>query len=360
MKLQKTIKAKIFGLTTTKDALLRQEYDNWLFYLNGHKEVPLYSATKQQADRLLKQLKKRFKKGKEYPVILRNDCVRIEKAKDTSWSNWWFKVPTANLKGGLWCPVQIPDSQTDLIGLDIRECKLIRKGDHWSVHVVVQKEVRDAQTLIPRCDAVLGVDLGEVRPATAVLLRDRQPVKQIMASRKVREVRMHYNWLRQQLGRKKSLRAIRKIGRTERRVVDAHLHKLSKDIVQMAKENNATIVLGDLQGIRERAKTRGRKFRAKMARMPSYRLSNFIEYKALWKDVSVVYINEAYTSKTCHICGEFGTRPTQGQFMCHNCGSQYNADLNGAINIGRRFMDYMSANSGLFDSPLNFGDVRLC
>jgi IS605 OrfB family transposase len=273
---------------------------------------------------------------------------------------WWFKIPVANLRGGLWCPVQIPDSQNDLMGLDIRECKLIRKGDHWSVHITVQKEIPDAQTLIPRCNTILGVDLGEVRPATAVLLKGNEPVKQIMASRKVREVRMHYNWLRQKLGRKKSLRTIRKIGRTERRIVDAHLHKLSKDIVQMAMENNATIVLGDLQGVRERAQTRGKKFRAKIARMPSYRLSNFIEYKALWKDVLVVYINEAYTSKTCHVCGEFGTRPTQGQFLCSNCGSPYNADLNGAINIGLRFMDYMSMNSGSFDNPLNSGDVRQC
>jgi len=359
MKLQKTIKAKIFGLTTTKDALLRQEWDNWLFYLNGNKEVSLYSATKQQADRLLKRLRRHFKKGKKYPMILRNDCVKIEKAKDTSWSKYWFRIPTANVHGGIWCPIEIPDVQKELMGLNIRECKLMWKGDHWSVHIVVEKEVPNATTLIPNTQTVLGVDLGEVRPATAVLLRDSEPVKQIMASRKVREVRMHYNWLRQQLGRKKSLRTIRKIGRKERRLVDSHLHKLSKDIVQMAKENNATIVLGDLQGIRERAKTRGKKFRAKIARMPSYRLSNFIEYKALWQDVPVVYLNEAYTSKVCHVCGEFGTRPTQGQFLCHNCGSRYNADLNGAINIGRRFMDYMSLNSGLFDSPPNFRDVRL-
>jgi len=56
MLLQKTIKSKIFDLTTTKEALLRQEYDGWQSWLRGNQEVPLYSATKQQAGRLLRSL----------------------------------------------------------------------------------------------------------------------------------------------------------------------------------------------------------------------------------------------------------------------------------------------------------------
>ncbi|MEM0162628.1 MAG: hypothetical protein QXO62_06145 [Thermoproteota archaeon] len=50
MIVQKTVKAKIFGLTRVKEAMLREEYDNFQAYLKGF-DAPLYSATKQQAQR---------------------------------------------------------------------------------------------------------------------------------------------------------------------------------------------------------------------------------------------------------------------------------------------------------------------
>ena len=57
MKARKTIKAKILELRKRKEELLRREYENWQQYLRGDRTVPLYSATRQQADRLLRRLK---------------------------------------------------------------------------------------------------------------------------------------------------------------------------------------------------------------------------------------------------------------------------------------------------------------
>jgi Fic family protein len=68
MKVKKTIKAKILELRKGKEELLKHEYENWQKYLRGDKTVPLYSVTKQQADRLLRRLKDRFNREKEYPV----------------------------------------------------------------------------------------------------------------------------------------------------------------------------------------------------------------------------------------------------------------------------------------------------
>ena len=84
------------------------------------------------------------------------------------------------------------------------------------------------------------------------------------------------------------------------------MHKLSKQIVQLTKENNAVIVIGELSGIRERSKSKGKRFRARIARMPSYRLAQFIEYKAHWAGILVYGIDEAWSSKICHACGSIG------------------------------------------------------
>ncbi len=60
-----------------KEELLRREYENFQRYLHDNKSVPLYSATKQQADRLLRRIgKPKEGEGKEYPLILRRDVYR--------------------------------------------------------------------------------------------------------------------------------------------------------------------------------------------------------------------------------------------------------------------------------------------
>lgn len=64
MRVKKTIKAKVLELRKGKEELLRREHGNWQLYLRGDKTAPLYSATRQQADRLLRMLGDRFNPNK--------------------------------------------------------------------------------------------------------------------------------------------------------------------------------------------------------------------------------------------------------------------------------------------------------
>jgi len=71
------IKAKILELRKGKEELLRREYENFQRYLHGDKTAQLYSATRQQAERLLRKLRGKFKPNKEYPMILRRDVIGL-------------------------------------------------------------------------------------------------------------------------------------------------------------------------------------------------------------------------------------------------------------------------------------------
>ena len=53
--------------------------------------------------------------------------------------------------------------------------------------------------------------------------------------------------------------------------------------------------------------------------------------------IDVIEVDEAYTSKTCSLCGEAheNGRITRGLFKCPRTGRVINADLNAAINILR-------------------------
>jgi hypothetical protein len=51
-----------------------------------------------------------------------------------------------------------------------------------------------------------------------------------------------------------------------------------------------------------------------------------------------IAVPEQWTSIMCHKCGHKGIRPKQNLFICTTCGLKLNADLNGALNIGKRLI----------------------
>ena len=62
-----------------------------------------------------------------------------------------------------------------------------------------------------------------------------------------------------------------------------------------------------------------------------------LEYKCDLNRIQYTYINPAYTSQICNICGSFGKR-NGDLFKCSDCGETH-ADLNAAINILNRKYD---------------------
>ena len=117
----------------------------------------------------------------------------------------------------------------------------------------------------------------------------RHRSKPKLYGRRVRGARGKYFWLRRKLGREKKLRAIKKIGDKERRVVNDELHKIAKDIVDEAERHNAIIAIGDLKGVR---KNKGRKVNRKVNSMSFHRLKEYIRYKALERGIVVIEVSE--------------------------------------------------------------------
>ena len=80
----------------------------------------------------------------------------------------------------------------------------------------------------------------------------------------------------------------------------------------------------------------------KVSTMPFYRLKEYVKCKALERGIAVIEVSELNTSKQCSRCGSMNAkRPSQGVFICKDCGYQINGDVNGAKNIMKRAMGYM-------------------
>jgi len=111
-------------------------------------------------------------------------------------------------------------------------------------------------------------------------------------------------------------------------------HNISRLLVDNAATNNLVIALEDLTGIRERTNKspRSKKDKRLGNNWAFYQLRQFISYKCVLEGVKLVFVNPAYTSKTCSNCHQIGDRKGK-RFSCEHCGNKMDADLNGAKNI---------------------------
>ncbi len=126
----------------------------------------------------------------------------------------------------------------------------------------------------------------------------------------------------------------------EKARVRQFLNRVSKAIVQKARESKQAIVLERLKGIRyahQRGNCESRGRRRRIAQWSFHELQNQIEYKAAWDGVQVEYVSGAWTSKTCSNCGYInrGLKVTEREWQCP-CGATLDRDLNEAINIASR------------------------
>jgi putative transposase len=110
-------------------------------------------------------------------------------------------------------------------------------------------------------------------------------------------------------------------------------HNLTRNIIdECRKRDIGQLVIGDLKGIRK-GKDWGKAGNQKLHAWPFAEIRRQLEYKAEEVGIEVVAVSEAYTSKTCHFCGVVGKRVNRGKFICHDCGIEINADVNGAFGI---------------------------
>ncbi len=269
-------------------------------------------------------------------------------------ARWFVRIPIRKALA-VFAPLRMNPKDVDEIpNFNVYDSKLLEKDGHFYFHLNVSKAVE----LNHSYRSVIGVDLGERYSAVAVPLADGCKKAPKFYGREVRSVRRHYAWLRRRLAERGLTKVIRRIRNKEQRIVRWHLHNISKKIVDEAKKNHSAIVLGDLTGIRNHV--RGRRMNRIVSSMPYHALARMIEYKAKWEGVPVITANESYTSRRCHNCGGDGKRPYQGLFVCYACGHRYNADYNGAINIGKsaqRLLDHWSL-SGAAGSRLISGEVN--
>ncbi len=129
-------------------------------------------------------------------------------------------------------------------------------------------------------------------------------------------------------------------------------HKItSRFISDCIKAKADTIVMGDIKGIRKRAKF-SKKSNQKVHQWAFARLQSMICYKAELAGLKVKFVSEAYTSQTCPRCGS-RKKPTNRSYHCNHCGFAYHRDGVGAINLWNKVSGFiLSPVVGVMASPI--------
>lgn len=156
----------------------------------------------------------------------------------------------------------------------------------------------------------------------------------------VENVRTHFASRRkglQRRGTKAAKRRLKKLAGKEARFYKHVNHNISKVLVSLAERTCRGIALEELTHIRERVTAR-RKQRARLHSWSFAQLRGFIAYKAKRAGVPVAFVDPAYTSRACSVCGciDKRNRPDQATFSCVSCGHTDHADHNAALNIRAR------------------------
>lgn len=176
---------------------------------------------------------------------------------------------------------------------------------------------------------VMGVDLGIKCPAVAYC--SDGSVMFYGNGRKNKYIRRHYAYLRKKLQTSKKIKAVKRINDKEQRIMRDIDHKVSCSIVETAMAHNVKVIkLEQLQNIRSATRT-SRKNNHSLHNWSFYRLAQFIEYKAKRAGIFVEYVNPAYTSQRCPVCGNVH-HANDRHYECE-CGFRIHRDILGAMNI---------------------------
>jgi putative transposase len=224
----------------------------------------------------------------------------------------------------------------------VKNVTVVAVAGDWLVSIQVEHEV----AVVPvNRGTEIGIDLGGVQPivqsdGTVVdMPRIRKEEKKQLATAQRRLARRAKGSRNRAKAR---LRVARLQAKFASRRKDA-LHKATTTIVK----NHGVVVIEDLK-VREMTKTgrgtveipgtlvqkRANENRSLLDVSPRM-IRTMLEYKAPWFGSRIIVVDPAETSQCCNACGSVDaeSRISRSRFVCINCGSIFDADVNAAKNI---------------------------
>ncbi len=153
-------------------------------------------------------------------------------------------------------------------------------------------------------------------------------------------IRQKFFKIRKRLQQVKKLSVRDKLKDKEKRMIRDFFHKISRLIVDWAREfQAAVIVMEDLKNIRNSINF-GKKWNRRLHGWGFRQLQDMIKYKAQKHAIPVIFVEPQDTSKTCVRCGiAKRSNKKKRRFKCSSCGHVDHRDRNATLNIALKGMN---------------------
>jgi putative transposase len=247
-----------------------------------------------------------------------------------------LRLPTGGQRSPVLLPLPAEDHQANL-----RRAELTWRADHYELCLTLDT---GAALPSPKVDGeIAGVDLGEVHIA-AVTTTQRHAL--VVSGRQLRACKQWRNKVhavlqeklsRCQLGSRRAKRLQQrkaqlsaKLYRQQRNL----LHQAARKVVTFCEQEGVSrIAVGDVRDIQTGASL-GTKVNQKISQWPHGQFARYLTEKAARLGMSVEWIDEAYSTRTCSVCSHVHPSSPRGRrYACSGCGARGHRDANGASNI---------------------------
>ena len=263
--------------------------------------------------------------------------------------------------------VSLPKSKTlrfKVKNTSLHFINIVPMNDYIQVNFIYKKQEKE---LKKDNGKYMSIDIGVDNLATCfsnvgkTFIVDGKKVKHInqFYNKKIGEVKSE---LKKKNNKEKSHKT-RQLTLKRNNKIDDYLHKTSRYIISQAASNDVrTIIVGHNKNWKQEVSI-GKANTQNFVSIPFNKLIHELKYKGMLEGINVIEIEESYTSKCSALDNEtiekhdkyIGKRVHRGLFQ--NKDHLLNADVNGAINIMRKFLKcncdaVMPADVGFVYNPV--------
>ncbi|NPA13639.1 MAG: IS200/IS605 family element transposase accessory protein TnpB [Aquificae bacterium] len=137
----------------------------------------------------------------------------------------------------------------------------------------------------------------------------------------------------------------------ERQIEDLE-NKYIKKLLDYCLENKiGTVVIGDVKGIREKAKYNKNANRKIHLIWRFRKLIEKIKNKLSAYGVKVVEVSERFSTQLCPVCGQ-KNKTNNRNYKCSKCGFKFHRDFVGSLGIARNFFNLKLKRGFIFENKL--------
>lgn len=213
--------------------------------------------------------------------------------------------------------------------------------EKYFVSILVEQENKYKQTT----NGKIGIDLG-IKDFVTLSDEEKYSLKLDTKSKKLKKLQHYYSKKQKDSKRKEKLRL--KIAKNHEKIVNSRLdfqHKLSTKLTNEYQ----TICL---ESLKVKNMMKNHKLARVIGEAGWYSFINMLQYKGKWKGCDIIQIDQFYpSSKTCSVCNwkKEDLKLSERSWICPNCGTEHNRDINAAKNILTYGLSLKSISSGTED-----------